>query len=92
MKNRVRVVSTENLVRNAEVAILNDGDEWVDVRTCVTGIGWNIKVGEVSRIHLDILPAEVRIEGVFDDATLEAFADVLVERGWVVSPPEEAAA
>lgn len=88
MNNRVRVESDENVVKNAAVYLRDPDDAWVDVRHAVTAAVVTLKVGEVSVVHLDLIPAEATVEGyMLDDETLRAFAHMLRVHGWDVREP-----
>ena len=88
MKNRVRIHSDENLVMNAKIELLGPDGEYVDVSRCVTAATVTLKVGEVSRAHLDLFTCDATTEAdCFTAETLRAFANALVHAGWYVETP-----
>jgi len=91
VKQNVRVYSDQNVVTDAKVEI-RSGDDWIDIRECVSGITWSPNVGEPSWITLRMVPATVDTSGFLSDETLEAFAEHLRARGYDVYAPTEAAA
>lgn len=94
MENRIRVTNTGNIVGtgpSTTIEVLDDQGEWVDISRCVTGVRWDVQVGEVSLIGLSLIPATADISGLADEKTLAAFADVLRVRGWSVERKAEAA-
>lgn len=86
--NRVRIISSENLVMNAVVALHGADGEWHDVRHAVENATVTLTAGEVSRAHLDLILVDAAVEAYRLDAeTLGAFAHMLREHGWTVDGP-----
>lgn len=64
MKNRIRIESDENVVRNAKIVYVPEEGKEVDISRCVTGVDLHLHVGEVSRatIHSILVDGHVTAE------------------------------
>lgn len=87
-KTRVRIRSDQALVTDGLYALRTTDGSFVDIRHCISGATVTLKVGEISRAHLDVLLVDADIEAhTLDDSTLEAFAHNLRAHRWTVEPP-----
>lgn len=85
--NRVRIESSEPLVKNAGIFLRDANGDWADVRHAVTKATVTLEVGAISRAHLDLVLIDADVEAFrLDEQTQEAFAEALRQHGWKVEP------
>jgi len=88
-RNKVRVVSDESVVTNAEIYLRGPDGDWVNVSRVVRGADVKLRYGEASTATLDVVLVEGNLEAFHvDEATLQAFAATLRLYGWKVEEPE----
>lgn len=93
--SRVRIRSDQDIVTDAAVEVLDSDGEWRDVRTACSCATFKLKVGDVSRVELDLYLAECDIdvaELTVSAEQLEHTADVLRACGYTVEAPAAAEA
>lgn len=84
MEANVRVVNEGTVVKDASVELRVADEVWVDISQMVSGIRWAVRVGEVSRIGLELLPGAVDIRGILGEDTILSLAEFLRQQGWTV--------